>query len=90
MAEPGPQVQVPAPPPLPPSQDQAGQNPLQQLQGQPQQPVVHLSWSYFKPEFSGKPDEDAEAHMLCTKDWMNVHHFVDKIKVQRLFDTVRS
>ena len=21
-----------------------------------------LNWSYFKPEFSGKPEEDAEAH----------------------------
>ena len=25
---------------------------------------IHLNWSNFKPEFSGKPEEDAEAHML--------------------------
>ena len=24
----------------------------------------HLNWSNFKPEFSGKPEEDAEAHLL--------------------------
>ena len=37
----------------------------------------------FKPEFSGKPDEDAEAHLLHSNDWMNGHCFVDGIKVQR-------
>ena len=30
--------------------------------------LVHLNWSYFKSEFSGKPDEDAEAHLLCTNN----------------------
>ena len=36
-----------------------------------QQPVMHmtpLNWSHFKPEFSGKPDEDAEAHLLRKND----------------------
>ena len=31
----------------------------------PQQPAPHvplLNWSHFKPNFSRKPDEDAEAH----------------------------
>ena len=66
MAEQGPQVQGIPPPPPPPAQAQAGQQVLQQqeqhapptLQGQQ---VIHLNWSYFKPEFSGKPDEDVEA-----------------------------
>ena len=31
-----------------------------------------LNWSYFKPEFAGKP-EDAEAHLLRTNDWMETH-----------------
>ena len=22
-----------------------------------------INWSYFKPEFSGKPEEDTEAHL---------------------------
>ena len=32
------------------------------------QQLVHLNWFYFKPEFSGKPDEDAEAHLLHTNN----------------------
>ena len=50
---------------------------------QPRQQVVHLNWSHFKSEFSGKRDEDAEAHLLHTKNWMNAHHFVEGVKVQR-------
>ena len=45
--------------------------------------MVHLNWSNFKPEFSGKPDEDAEAHLLCTNDWMTMHHFVEGAKVKK-------
>ena len=48
-----------------------------------EQQLVHLNWSYFKPEFLGKPEEDAEAHLLHTNDWMNVHHFNEGVKVQR-------
>ena len=35
-----------------------------------------LNWSNFKPEFSGMPEEDAEAHLLCSNDWMNAHCYV--------------
>ena len=45
---------------------------------------IHLNWSNFKPEFSGKPEEDAEAHVLCSNDWMEVHHFDAGIRVQRI------
>ena len=83
MAEPGPQPQdVLAPNPPPPPLPSAYPTVLQVSQ-QPGQQVVHLNWSYFKPELSGKPDEDTEAHLLCTNDWMNVHHFVEVVKVQR-------
>ena len=37
----------------------------------------------FKPEFSGKPEEDAEATLLHSNDWMDAHHFNQDIKVQR-------
>ena len=47
------------------------------------QQLVHLNWSYFKQEFSEKPDEDTEEHLLHTNDWMNAHHFVEDVKVQR-------
>ena len=29
---------------------------------------IHLNWSNFKPEFSGKPEEDAAVHLLCSND----------------------
>ena len=44
---------------------------------------LHLNWSNFKPEFSGKPEEDAEAHLFHSNDCMNAHHFDEDIKVQR-------
>ena len=85
------QVQgVPAPsPPSPPVLEQAGQQGQQQHWEHPAPPtqqgkqIVHSNWSHFKPEFSGKPDEDAEAHLLHTNDWMTAHHFVEGVKVQR-------
>ena len=58
-----------------------------QEQPQPQdaagQRHIHLNWSHFKPKFLGKPEEDAEAHLLCSNDWMDAHHFNEDIKVQR-------
>ena len=41
-----------------------------------------LNWSYFRPEFTGKP-QDAEAHLLRTNDWMGIHNFPDDQKVRR-------
>ena len=77
-------------------QQQPQQNQLQQQQQQqpqhqqqiqdpagPQEQLVHLNWSNFKLEFSGKPDEDAEVYLLCSNDWMNTHHFVEGVKAQR-------
>ena len=89
MAEPGPQVPgVPAPPTPSPTADQPEpQAPQQPVQ--PAQQVVYLNWSLFKPEFSGKSEEDAEAHLLHTNDWMNAYHFIEAVKVQRFFNTVR-
>ena len=54
-----------------------------QQPAQPAEQVVHLNRSHFKPEFSGKSDEDAEAHLIHTNDWMNAHHFIEDVKVQR-------
>ena len=42
-----------------------------------------LNWSHFRPEFSGKPEEDAEAHLLRTEDWMTTHDFPEDQKVRR-------
>ena len=54
---------VPAPN-FPPAQPQ----PQPQPHNQQQQQIVHLNWSNFKPEFSGKPNGDAEAHLLHSND----------------------
>ena len=64
-------------------QNQQNQQPQQPNQDPTGQHHLHINWSNFKPEFSGKPDEDAEAHLLCSNDWMNAHCFVDGVKVQR-------
>ena len=37
------------------------------------------------PEFVGRPEEDVEAHLLCTNDWMLSHIFLDNVKVQRIY-----
>ena len=42
-----------------------------------------VNWSHFKPEFAGKPEEDAETHLPCTNYWMRTHNFSEENKVQR-------
>ena len=49
-----------------------------------------LNWSYFKPEFAGKAEEDVEAHLLRTKDWMDTHNFPDDQKVRIFCPTLTS
>ena len=52
----------------------------------PPQPVPHIppcNWSHFKPEFTGKPDEDTEALLLRMNGWMDTHRSQDNDKVQR-------
>ena len=51
-------------------------------------PMPQLNWSHLKPEFAGKPDEDAEAHLVRTNDWMDTHAFPEGVKVQRFFLTL--
>ena len=61
------ELEQPNLPPIQPNQPNHPLNHVQNLQVamvQPQQ----LNWSYFKPEFSGKPKEYAEEHLLRTND----------------------
>ena len=61
MQQPALPLQLPPPPEQPPApQGDPVKDPEQpaQIPVQPGQP--QLNWSYFKPEFSGKPEEDAE------------------------------
>ena len=71
--------------PQPPIPQQPAQPPVPPNQPIPTQPIQHmpqLSWSHFKSEFSGKPEEDAEAHLLRMNDWMDTHAFPEGVKVQ--------
>ena len=63
--------------------------------GPPAQPIVQptqptepssmpqLNWSHIKPEFTGKPVEDVEAHHLRNNNWMDTHAFQEGANVQR-------
>ena len=44
--------------------------------------IIYQNWIGKKPEFSGKPEEDAESHLLSTRDWMEVHNFPEGEKVR--------
>ena len=44
--------------------------------------VVYQNWVGKKPEFSGKPKEDAESHLLSTRIWMVAHNFPQEVKVE--------
>ena len=45
--------------------------------------VFAVTGHYTTPEFLGKPEGDAEAHLLKTNEWMNAYHFLENLKVQR-------
>ena len=45
--------------------------------------MPQLNWSYFKPEFSGKPEEDVEAYLLRTNDWIETQNLPEVVNVQR-------
>ena len=80
---------TPQPPSIAPATPPA---PLVQLQvppmqhNQPAQPP--LNWSYFKPQISGKLEDDTEAHILRTNDWIETHNCPEAVKVQRFCLTV--
>ena len=52
---------------------------------QPPVPMTNnqLNWSHFRPEFSGTPSEDVEAHLLRIEDWMTAHDFPEDQKEGR-------
>ena len=73
VVPPAPPVQLPAPP------TQLIVHAAQPI-APPIQPIEpasmpQLNWSHFKPEFTGKPDKDVEAHLLRTHSWMDTHAF---------------
>ena len=64
----------PVPQPVPVQPAPAGVVPITQ--------IIYQNWIGKKPEFSGKPEEDAESHLLGTRDWMEAHSFPEGEKVR--------
>ena len=72
------------------------QGPVQIIQNVPVQPIPQLApagvmpapqifyqnWIRKKSEFSGKLEEDAESHLLSTRDCMEAHSFPEGEKVR--------
>ena len=84
-------VDVPVEEPHPPVHISAGDADPPQEPGNPNPLPVQLpapmannqlNWSHFRPKFLGKPEEDVEAHLLRTEDWMVTHDFPDDQKVR--------
>ena len=74
--------QNPPNPPNPPNPQNPPNQPNLMDQPNPPQPQL-MNWPYFKPEFSGKAEEDATMHLLKTNDWMDTYNFPEDIKVRR-------
>ena len=52
--------------------------------------ILYQNWVGKKPEFSDKPEEDAESHLLSTRDWMEAHNFPEGEKVRHFCVTLIS
>ena len=44
--------------------------------------IFYQNWIGKKPEFSSKPEDYAESHLLSTREWMEVHNFPEGEKVR--------
>ena len=73
---------IPAPIPPPSLADQPEPQAPQQS-AQPAQQVVHLNWSYLSQNFQENLRRMQKPIYFCTNDWMNAHHFIEGVKVQR-------
>ena len=86
----GPAVQIPVQIPAQVGQNIPIQLPVQPVPVQlapagivvPLPQIIDQNWIGKKPEFSGKPEEDAESHFLSTRDWMEAHNFPEGDKVR--------
>ena len=68
--------------PMQPPQQPASVQPVPIGPVVPAPQVFYQNWIGKKPEFSGKPEEDAKSHLLSTRDWMEAHNFPDEVKVR--------
>ena len=85
-----PAVQIPVQGPTQVSQNIPVQPPQQLVPIQPapagivvpSPQMIYQNWIGKKPEFSDKPEENTESHLLSTRDWMEVHNFPEEDKVR--------
>ena len=68
--------------PVQPPQQLAPAQPVPMGLVMPAPQIVYQNWIGKKPEFSGKPVEDAESHLLSTRDWMEAYNFPNEVKVR--------
>ena len=84
----GPAVQIPVQGPAQIGQNVPVQPPQQPAPVQPVPagivvPAPQIIYQKGKKhEFSGKPEEDSESHLVSTRDWMEAHNFPDRDKVR--------
>ena len=62
-------------PPAPPAPQAPQATEVPKALQQPVPQMLPLNWAHFKPKFSGKPNKDAEAHLLIANHWMDTHKF---------------
>ena len=74
--------------PVQPPQQPAPAQPVPAGPVVPAPQVFYQNWIGKKPEFSGKPEEDAESHLLSTRDWMEAHNFPDEAKGRQFWLTL--
>ena len=74
--------------PMQPPQQLASAQPVPTGLVVPAPQVFYLNWIGKKPEFSGKPEEDAESHLLGSRDWMEANNFPNEVKVRCLHLTL--
>ena len=52
--------------------------------------IFYQNWIGKKLEFSGKPEKDAESHLLSMRDWMDVHNFPEGEKLRHFQVTLKG
>ena len=50
--------------------------------------IIYQNWIGKKREFSGKPEEDAESHLLSARDCMEAYNFPEGEKVRHFHLTL--
>ena len=91
-----PAVQVPVQGPVQVGQNVPGQPPPQPVPMKlvpagvvvPASQIIDQNWIGKKPEFSGKPEENVESHLLSTRDWMEAHNLPEGEKVRHFCITL--